>query len=61
MFLKGLRSGVKAGELTKIIKKYKKLRGLDIKDAFINRLIQANKEVFKEVTTMNKEMKKGAS
>ena len=57
-FIEGLRSGIKADKLSEILKKYDGIVGLDMRNVYIDRLIQANKDAFKEVSGMSKELKR---
>ena len=58
LFIKGLRRGNEAGRMSKILKKYDRLLGLDTRNVYIDRLIQANKEAYKEAIGMSEELKK---
>ena len=57
LFINGLRSGNEAGKMSKILKKYDKLFGLETKNIYIDKLIQANPEAYEEVTKMSAEVK----
>ena len=54
IFIRGLRRGNSAEDLLKILKRYSEKHGLDMRDIYIDRLVQANREAFKEVMSMGK-------
>ena len=58
LFIKGLRRGIKADKMTKILKKYDSLLGLDARNVYLDRLIQANENAFKEVSGMSEELRR---
>jgi len=49
LFLRGLRSNLTADEVTKMAEAYKKLKSYEAKNVYLDRLIQANREAFKEM------------
>ena len=57
-FLKFLRSGIKADEMSKALKKYEKLVGLDTRNVYLDRLISANEDAFREVSRMSEDFKR---
>ena len=58
LFIKGLRRGNKTEEISKIINKYDNLLGLDTRNAYIDRLIRANEDAFREVTVVSEELQR---
>ena len=58
LFINGLRRGNKADKMAKILKKYNSLLGLDTKNVYVDRLIQANKDAYREATIMSEEVKR---
>ena len=53
LFLRSLRSNLTAYEVTKMAEAYKKLKSFEGKNVYLDRLMQANKEVFKEAMRMS--------
>ena len=58
LFIKGLKRGNNADLMTEILEKYDSLVGLDARNAYIDRLIRANKDVLKGVMEMSEELKR---
>ena len=58
LFMKNLRSGFSAEEITEILKKYDELFVLDTKNVYIDRLIKANKDACKEAIMMSEELRR---
>ena len=58
LFIKGLRRGNNAVEISKILKKFDNLVGMDTRNVYIDRLIRANENTFKEVSSMSEELKR---
>ena len=58
LFIKGLQRGKNVDEVAKILKEYDNLIGLDMRNVYIDRFIQANKDAFKEVVGMSEGLKK---
>ena len=56
-FIKFLRSGYKAVEMVEMLAKCNKLVGLDMRNVYFDRLINANKEAYKEAIMMSEELK----
>ena len=58
LFLRGLRRGNDAGKMSKILKEYDNLVGLDARNMYIDRLIQANEDAYREAIGMSEGLKR---
>jgi len=53
LFLRNLRSNLSTEDVTKTAEAYKKLKPFENKNAYLDRLIQANRNIFKEAIAMS--------
>jgi len=53
VFLRNLRSNLSTDDVTKTAEAYKRLKPFEKKNVYLDRLIQANRDVFKEAMTMS--------
>jgi len=53
VFLRNLRSNLSTDDVTETAEAYKKLKPFEKKNVYLDRLIQANKDVFKEAMTVS--------
>ena len=58
LFLRSLRSNLTADDVTKMAEAYKKLKSFEGKNVYLDRLIQANQEAFKEAMNMMSDVAK---
>jgi len=56
VFLRNLRSNLTQQDMKEVFKAYRKYGSLERISAYINRILDANKSVFKEVSVMNDEL-----
>ena len=58
LFLKGLRRGNDADKMSKILKEYDNLVGMDTRNVYVDRLIQANEDAYREAIGMSEGLKR---
>ena len=58
LFIKGLRRGIKTDEMVEIVQAYTAFEEMDVRDVYLDRLIQANRSAYKEALNMSEEVKK---
>ena len=57
LFLRNLRSNLSAKDMAKTLEAYKDYKPLDNKSVYLDRLIRANLDAFKEATKMSEEVR----